>query len=106
MSAPLQFELRYLPVFWEDMASAVLYIRDTLKNAEAAAKLIDEVEAGILRHLDNPTAAAIYKTTRQREVPYYWFPVGKYLVFYVVIGRTMEVRRLVYGAGNLGKINL
>lgn len=106
MGARPQYELRYLPVFWEDMASTVIYLRDTLKNPQAAAKLIDDVEAGILEHRENPTAAAVYKTTRGREVPYHWFSVGNYLVFYVVIGDTMEVRRFVYGARDLTKIVL
>ena len=106
MSETSQYKLRYLPIFWEDVASAVLYIRDVLKSPQAAAKLIDNVEEGILKHLDNPTAATVYKSARERELTYYWFSVGNYMVFYVVLEGIIEVRRFVYGARDLTKINL
>ena len=101
---PKQYELKYLPIFWDDLAQAVLYIRDVLGNHAAAERLIDEVEHAVLEHLENPTAAAIYKMTHERPLPYYWFPVGNYMVFYVVTGEAMEVRRLAYGARDLTKI--
>ena len=101
---PKQYELKYLPIFWDDLAQAALYIRDVLGNRAAAERLVDEVERAVLEHLENPTAAAIYKTTRERPLPYYWFSVGNYMVFYVVAGDVMEVRRLAYGARDLTKI--
>lgn len=55
-------------------------------------------------YLDHPTIAPIYKTTRQRPLPYYWFDVGNYMVFYVVIDDVMEVRRFVYGARDLTRM--
>ncbi len=41
---------------------------------------------------------------RNRPLPYYWFAVGNYMVFYVVMGDVMEVRRLIYGARDLTKM--
>lgn len=100
----MRYNLQYLPLFWDDLAQAMFYIRDVLKNPDAAARLIDQVEKGILEHLENPTDATLYKSTRSRPTPYYWFPVGNYMVFYVVIGDTMEVRRFLYGSRDLTKI--
>ena len=102
--APKQYRLRYLPLFWDDLNDAVTYIADVLKAPLAAEHLLDEVEAGILSYLDHPTIAPIYKTTRQRPLPYYWFDVGNYMVFYVVIDDVMEVRRFVYGARDLTRM--
>lgn len=101
---PKRYKLQYLPLFWDDLADAVIYIRDALGNPEAAARLLDQVEQGILDHLKNPEAATVYKTTRMRPLPYYWFAVGNYMVFYVVDGDVMEVRRFAYGARDLTRI--
>lgn len=99
-----RYELRYLPLFWDDLNSAVSYIADALHSPEAAERLLDATEAAILKQLENPTTAAKYKTTRERPLPYYWFAVGNYMVFYVVFDSIMEVRRFVYGARDLTRM--
>ena len=48
--------------------------------------------------------AQVYKTTRNRPVPYYWFSVGNYMVFYVLCDDVMAVRRFIYGARDLTKM--
>lgn len=102
MAANLKrYKLNYLPLFWEDLSSAASYIAFDLQNPAAADRLVDAVEEAILDHLKNPTMAATYHTTRQRKQPYYWFGVGNYMVFYVVIENVMEVRRFLYKARNL-----
>lgn len=102
--ASKQYKLQYLPLFWDDVSSAVLYISNVLQNETAALRLIDKLENEILKHLENPTAAVKYKTAKERSLPYYWFPVGNYMVFYVIDGDIMEVRRFVYGARDLTKV--
>lgn len=99
-----RFSLRYLPLFWSDLNSAVTYIAEELQNPDAAQRLLDQVEAGILDHLEMPTSAAIYKTTRNRPEPYYWFEVGSYMVFYVVLDDAVEVRRFLFGARDLTRM--
>ena len=98
------YELRYLPLFWDDLNSAVSYIADVLDAPQAAERLLDSTEAAILDHLENPTAPAKYKTSRERPLPYYWFSGGSYMVFYVVFDEVMEVRRFVYGARDLTRM--
>lgn len=100
-SSPKRYKLRYLPLFWEDLSSAASYIAHDLKNPAAADRLVDAVEAGIFAHLENPIMAAVYHSTRNRKQPYYWFGVGNYMVFYVVDGDAVEVRRILYRARNL-----
>ena len=39
-----EYELRYLPLFYEDMYEKITYIREKLLNPEAADALIDAVE--------------------------------------------------------------
>ena len=101
---PKQYRLQYLPLFWDDLEQAVFYVRDVLKNPAAAERLLDRTEEAILEHAKAPTMAQVYKTTRSRPQPYYWFAVGNYMVFYVVIGNVMEVRRFIYGTRDLTKM--
>ena len=101
---PKHYKLRYLPLFWDDLNEAVSYIADALGSPAAAERLLDETEAGILRHLENPTIASIYRTTQNHPLPYYWFGVGNYMVFYVVDDDIMEVRRFLYGTRDLTRI--
>ena len=91
-----QYKLRYLPLFWEDLSSALNYISFELNNVNAAKRLVDKVEREILKHAQKPTIASKYKTTRKRANPYYWFSVGNYMVFYVVIDDVVEMRRFIY----------
>lgn len=101
---PQRYKPQYLPLFWDDLNSAVSYINDVLCAPEAAERLLDQVEASVLEHLENPTIATLYKTTQQRPNPYYWYSVGNYMVFYVVISDVVEFRRFLYGARDLTKM--
>ena len=44
-----QYQLRYLPIFYDDLSNAVEYISEFLKNPKAAENLIDKVETAILK---------------------------------------------------------
>ena len=101
---PRQYRLQYLPLFWDGLEQAVFYVRDVLKNPIAAERLLDRTEEAVLEHAKAPTMAQVYRTTRNRPVPYYWFAVGNYMVFYVVMDDVMEVRRFIYGARDLTKM--
>lgn len=92
------YQLRYLPIFEQDLINTVTYITNVLKNEKAALRLIDDVEAAILERLNNPVAFEPYPSTKKRDYPYYRIYVRNYIVYYVVIGDMMEVRRLIYGA--------
>lgn len=98
------YKLCYLPLFWDDLNSAVSYISDVLKAPKAADDLLDKLETEILSHLENPALALVYKTSKKRPQLYYWFAAGNYMVFYVIEGEFMEVRRFLYGARDLTRM--
>ena len=104
MPKPKRYKVRYLPLFWEDLSEAAAYIAFDLQNPVAAERLVDSVEAAILEHLENPTMAPTYRTTRERPFPYHWFPVGNYMAFYVVIDDVVEMRRLLFKARDIESI--
>lgn len=92
------YKLRYLPIFEQDLNNTVDYIANVLKNEDAALRLINDVEAAILKRLNNPVSFEPYHSIRKRDYPYYRIYVKNYVVYYVVIDDVMEVRRLMYGA--------
>lgn len=97
------YRLRYLPIFEQDLISAVNYIADVLKNETAAMRLIDDVEAAVKERLNNPLAFEPYRSAKKRDYPYYRIYVRNYVVYYVVIDDVMEVRRLMYGARDIDR---
>lgn len=98
-----KYELRYLPLFEQDLIQTVNYIVNVLKNPDAADKLVNDVETAILERLNNPLAFEPYPSVKKRKHPYYRIYIRKYVVYYVVIGNVMEVRRFLYGARDTEK---
>lgn len=93
-----KYRLRYLPLFEQDLMQTMSYIADELKNPDAAEKLVRDVEFAILKRLNHPLAFEPYSSAKKRKYPYYRIYVRNYVVYYVVIGDVMEVRRFLYGA--------
>lgn len=95
-----EYELRYLPLFYEDMYEKVTYIREKILNPEAADDLINAVEKAILDRLPNCESFEPYHSVKEREYPYYRINVKNFTVYYVVIHmddrKIMEVRRFLY----------
>ena len=103
-----EYELRYLPLFYEDMYEKVTYIREKLLNSEAADTLIDAVEEAILERLPNCESFEPYHSMKKREYLYYRIYVKNFTVYYVVIPmgekKIMEVRRLLYNRQDRDRI--
>ena len=100
-----QYQLRYLPIFYDDLSNAVEYIRSFLKNPQAAEKLIDKVENAIFKRSNCAESFEPYPSTRNRENPYYAIYVDNYIIFYVVLNhKIMEVRRFLYKGQNKDSI--
>ena len=103
------YELRYLPLFYEDLNDKVLYIAVEKQNPKAAADLVDKVEKAILDRLPFAESFEPYKSRFEREHTYYRIYVDNSEVYYVVIGeddghKIMEVRRFLYFRQNKTEI--
>ena len=95
------YQLRYLPLFYEDVKDVVMYIKYELSNPQAAGDFIDAVEQAILQRLPNCEGFEPYHSKRERRYPYYRIYVKNYVIYYVVIDdvadcKIMEVRRCLY----------
>ena len=99
--ADTQYELRYLPLFYEDLEQNVIYISETLHNEKAANDLLDAVEKAIMERLPIAEAFEPYRSVKERQYKYYRIYVKNFVIYYVVIDdigskKIMEVRRFLY----------
>lgn len=92
-----KYKLRYLPLFEQDLIQTVSYITNVLKNTDAAEKLLNDIEDAIQERLEYPLAFEPFPS-KKRDYPYYRIYIRNYVIYYVVIGDVMEVRRFLYGA--------
>ena len=96
-----KYDVRFLPLFEEDLYEIVTYIAERLKNPVAANKLIDDVENAIIKRSSYAESFEPYHSVKGRKYPYYRIYVGNYVVYYVVIDDVMEVRRILYNKRNV-----
>ena len=107
--ADIEYELRYLPLFYEDLEQKVLYIAESLQNQKAANDLIDAVEQAIMERLPIAEAFEPYNSVKERRYKYYRIYVKNFVVYYVVIDdvgpkKIMEVRRFLYNKQSREKL--
>ena len=100
-----KIQLRYLPLFYEDMEKAVNYIAYKLMNPQAANDLIDAVEKAILKRVPVAESFEPFQSLKERRYPYYRIYVKNYVVYYAIINdvsgsKIMEVRRFLYNREN------
>jgi plasmid stabilization system protein ParE len=91
-------------MFEHDVEAVRDYIAYKLQNPQAAIRLIEDTEKAILKRLDNPVGFEQYHSKKERKYPYYRINIRNYVVFYVVIGDVMEVRRFIYGRRDIDSI--
>ena len=63
----IEYSLSYLPLFYDDLESLVMYISDVLCNKTAANELLNAVEAAILDRLPNAEAFEPYHSKKERK---------------------------------------
>ena len=97
------YQLRYLPIFEQDLVETVSYITNVLRNPDAANQLLADVEAAIYERLEKPLSFEAYRSAGKRKHDYYRIYVTNYTVYYVVIDNVMEVRRFLYSARDVEK---
>lgn len=70
-------ELRFLPLFEEDLNEIVDYITNVLQNEIAALSFVDAVEQAIRQRLPFAESFEKYQSTHDRKYPNYQIPVKK-----------------------------
>ena len=99
-----RYILRYLPKYEEDLNEIVDYIVYKLHNPQSAMNLVNKIENAILERLNCPLSFEPFQSNRKRKHIYYRIYVGNFVIYYVVIGDVMEVRRILYKSRNADKL--
>jgi len=95
---PDKYAVKYLSTAQKDLASLLEFI--AIDNVNAAADLIDEIDDKIGRLALHPRIGVIPKDPVFKSKGYRMLIVGNYLVFYVIIKRTVEIRRVLHAKRN------
>jgi toxin ParE1/3/4 len=90
-----KYRVEYLPVAQEDLISIVEYIQ--MDDPSAALAFLDEVDQTISNLETFPYMGSIPKDMRLMHINYRILIIGNYLVFYVVLDETIEIRRILHG---------
>lgn len=90
-----QYKVKIMPTAQEDMTEIVDYL-NTL-SPEAAFRYYDLLTEKISSLSDMPERCALARDTQLRLRGYRVLIVEQYLVFFVIIGDTVQVRRIIYG---------
>lgn len=99
-----QYQILYLPLFYEDLMKIIKYIKVKLKNPIAAKHLIIEIEKAITDRAYNPNDYEKYNSNKKRKDTYYRIYVKNYTIFYTLQGNIMNVRRILYSRRNFKNI--
>lgn len=98
------YKIEYLPIALTDLKSIIDYISFTLNNKKAALDFIDALDHSISRLQSLPYSCKIYQTQSSTNSEYRGLPIKNYLVFYVILKNTVEIRRIVYARVNLDEM--
>ena len=90
------YEIRYLSTAEKDLLEIFDYIhRD---NPSAAQAQLDRFDSAIFELASYPSLGVIPKDERLKKLGYRILVVDRYLVFYIVKNKTIQIRRIIHGA--------
>lgn len=98
---PKTYKVRFMPLAIQDMADIVDYIADVLCTPQAAYDLLTKIDEAVEPLERFPFAFALYRDEAFAKLGYRVLPVDHYLLFYVVCGDAVEIRRVVYAKRDL-----
>lgn len=90
------YEIRYLSPAERDLIDIFEYIKKD--SPDAAINQIERFDQTISQLELNPFLGVIPKDDRLRKLGYRMLIIERYLVFYVVKKRTVQIRRIIHGA--------
>lgn len=99
-----KYKILYLPLFYKDLQQIYNYIVYVLKNKIVAENIINQIKEEIEKRAYNQKSYHKYISLRKRKDTYYRIYVKNYVIFYIVIKGTMEIRRILYNKSNFEKI--
>ena len=102
-----KYKLVFLPIAEEDLTEIVHYISHHLQNSTCAMHVMNRIREAIFERSMAPESFHKYISIKNRSDTYYRINIGRsYSVFYVVKGKTMEIRRILYSARDIDSLLL
>ena len=91
-----RYRIRYLRTAQKDLLEIFEYILED--KPVAALDQLERFDQSISHLASNPLLGAVPNDERLRRLGYRVLVVDKYLVFYVLKGRVLQIRRILHGA--------
>ena len=101
---PKKYKVQFMSLAIKDISEITGYIADVLSAPQAANDLLTKIGKAVEPLERFPFAFPIYKDTAFAKLGYRIRPVDNYLLFYVVIGNVVEIRRVIYAKRNLPEL--
>ena len=101
---PKKYKIQFLPLAIQDISEITDYITDVLSAPQAAYDLLIKINEAIEPLERFPFAFPAYKDAAFAKLGYRIRPVDNYLLFYIVAGNTVEIRRVIYAKRNLPEL--
>lgn len=90
-----KYELKIFPLAEQDLKDITSYLNEL--SPQAAFKIYDEIINSIASLEQMPMRCPLAKNTVLRAKEYRMLVVHNYVVFYVVRGKTVQIRRILFG---------
>ncbi len=90
-----KYEVHYLPAAQQDLIDILNYIKQD--NPTATHKLIQEIDDVISKLEEFPNLGVAPKDLHLKSLNYKMLIINNYLVFYVIKGGVIQIRRIVHG---------
>ncbi|MBU2645516.1 type II toxin-antitoxin system RelE/ParE family toxin [bacterium] len=90
------YEIRYLKTAEDDLDEIFDYILSD--RPTAAVTLLEKFDESISKLTLNPELGVVPKDDRLKNLGYRMLIIDKYLVFYVIKGTIVQIRRIIHGA--------
>ncbi|MBU2643682.1 type II toxin-antitoxin system RelE/ParE family toxin [bacterium] len=90
------YEIRYLKTAEEDLDEIFDYILND--RPTAVVSVLEKFDESISRLVQNPEIGVVPKDERLKSLGYRMLIIDKYLVFYVIKGKVVQIRRIIHGA--------
>ena len=97
-----QYEIRIFPTAKQDLLDVIDYL-NTLSR-DSALKCYDRLVSEIARLSTMPERCPRPRDLALAAKGYRYLVVGNYLVFYVVAGNTVQIRRILYARRDYKKL--
>ena len=99
-----KYSIRYTFTFINQFNNILRYFVHKLNNKIAAENFYNKVIQEIENRSIDPKDYEKYIGAKKRKNIYYRIYVKNFTIFYVVIGNTMEIRRILYSKRNFDKL--